>query len=311
MYEKKKKSVIAIKYAADERGNSHGGAGFKDFLSPKGLEKWKPSEGINKINVIPYNVTATHPLVVTNQTDVGDVCYSLDVYIHRGVGASQSNVTCLRQFGKRCPLCEEANRLYGLGTDEAKKQASKISGKRRIVYLVQDLNNNKFGWWDTGYNTVEKNIQAIAGFEVDEDTGAKIDVYDVEEGRSIKFIGTKNSFNGHEYIEPGNFSFEPRHPLSEQALSISTDLSQYLNIMSEEDMEKVLAGETVTPTDNSSKEPQSAAVSENLVKEAVKEEVKTETPAPTGKVCPCGYEWGDADNHPECATCKVWDKCIE
>ena len=37
-----------------------------------------------------------------------------------------------------------------------------------------------------------------------------------------------------------------------------------------------------------------------------------QTPQPTtGNVCPFSHGWGEADNYPECATCKVWDKCID
>ena len=156
MFQKKKISSVAHQIGADEQGNRYGGNGFQDFISPKGLDKWKPQVGPNKIDIIPYNATKSHPLVITGQMEEGDGLYSLDVYVHRGIGPARKNIPCLKQFGKNCPLCNEANRLKNLGTDESSKLSSELYAKRRVVYVVHDLVNDKYGYWDTGYKTVEQ-----------------------------------------------------------------------------------------------------------------------------------------------------------
>lgn len=28
------------------------------------------------------------------------------------------------------------------------------------------------------------------------------------------------------------------------------------------------------------------------------------------KACPHKYKWGTPDEHPECETCKIWEKCV-
>ena len=330
MFQKKPIAKIAHDIGNSEYGNSSGGANFKDFISPKGLEKWKPASGPNKIDIIPYNASANHPLVVSGQCEEGDGLYSLDIYVHKGIGATKSNIPCLRQFGKRCPICDESRRLQDSGTDAGKKASSEIYARRRVVYLVHDLNTGKYGWWDTGFKSVEQKINAAASFEVDENTGAKIDIYDWEEGKTIRFMGQEKSWEGHKFIEPDGFGFINRQPLSEEVLSHSVDLSTFLNMVSEEDMEKIISGQVVsTPATN--RAPTAAedkAVDEafdeapsqdNLepVYQAPKTEepssnaVQKTTPAPTGEnVCPCGHKWGEADSHDECATCQVWEKCI-
>ena len=329
----KKQSAKAAELSNSETGNRYGGAGFRDFISPaNGLEKWKPSAGINKIDIIPYNASPKHPFVVTKQVDEGDTFYFLEVFVHKGVGASQSNHVCLRQFGKRCPVCEEGNRLHNLGTPAGDEASKKLWASRRIIYLVHDLINNKYGYWDTGFKSVQQKLNSLAQFEMD-GNGAKVDVFDWEEGRTIQFVGTEKTFNGNKYIEPDGFNFAKRQPLSDEVLSHSVDLSTMLNVLNEEALEKVLAGGSV-PSDNTPQsQPAPAPVqSGNSVAElaaqaqevddAVSAEMaapaKAEAPAPAaqpapsagGNVCPFGHKWGDADNHPECGTCKAWENCI-
>lgn len=313
MFNKKPISKIAHEVGASDSGNRFGGAGFQDFISPQGLERWKPAAGPNKIDIIPYNAGKSHPLVVTGQAEEGDGLYSLDVYVHKDIGPSHKNIPCLRQFGKRCPLCEESNRLRNLGTEEGKQASSALYARRRVVYIVHDLTTNKYGYWDTGYKSVEQKINSAAAFEMDDQTGEKVDIHDWENGRTIRFMGTEQTFNAHKYIEPDGFGFLPRKPLSEEALSHSTDLSATLNMMSEEDMEKLLAGETVQ-NNRPAVEPQAEAP---VVERDVTEDPQS-APAPESKkapeaaqnACPCGHNWGDADKHPECATCQAWEKCI-
>lgn len=332
MFTKKKIAPIAHDIGNSEYGNSNGGADFKDFISPKGLEKWKPAAGANKIDIIPYNASSSHPLVVSGQCEEGDGLYSLDIYVHKGIGPSKSNIPCLRQFGKRCPLCDESRRLQGLGTEEGKAASSEIYARRRVVYLVHDLNTGKYGYWDTGFKSVEQKINAAASFEVDENTGAKIDIYDWEEGKTIRFMGTEKTWNGHKFVEPDGFGFINRKPLSEEVLDHSVDLSTFLNMVSEEDMEKIISGQVVQ-TSTPNRAPTSAedkAVDEKTDAEYAELEKENSAPsfdsmepvsqkpstakpaeaALSGNVCPCGHKWGEADSHSECATCDVWEKCI-
>lgn len=316
MFNKKPISKIAHEVGASDSGNRFGGAGFQDFISPSGLEKWKPSAGPNKIDIIPYNAGKTHPLVVTGQAEEGDGLYSLDVYVHKDIGPSHRNIPCLRQFGKNCPLCNESNRLRNLGTDEGKQASTALYARRRVVYLVHDLNNNKFGYWDTGYKSVEQKINAAAAFEMDDATGEKVDIHDWENGRTIRFLGNEQTFNGHKFVEPDAFGFLPRKPLSEDVLSHSTDLSASLNMMSEEDMEKLLAGEVVQNQASSSAQTEQPSAAPVVERDAVEDPQSAPAPAPkkeaaaSENVCPCGHKWGEADKHSECATCQVWEKCI-
>lgn len=328
MFQKKRIAKIAHDVGSSEHGNRFGGGGFQDFISPKGLEKWKPSTGANKIDILPYNASSSHPLVVTGQAEEGDGLYSLDVYVHRDIGPSHKNIPCLKQFGKRCPLCEEAARLRNLGTDAGKDASSKLYARRRVVYVVHDLNTDKYGYWDTGFKSVEQKINAAAAFEVNEENGAKIDVFDWEEGKTIRFMGTEKSFNGNKYVEPDGFGFITRKPLTDDALNHSQDLSESLNMVSEEDMERLLSGEIVSnsspkkveekPVEETYTDEEMPSQEDDLepmnqpVKKAEPKPIDTSSEKPkVNNTCPFGHNWGEADSHDECATCDEWEKCID
>lgn len=331
MFEKKKISNVAHTIGASDQGNRFGGAGFQDFISPNGLKKWKPSEGANRIDILPYNAGATHPLVVTGQAEEGDGLYSLDIYVHRDIGPSHRNIPCLKQFGRNCPLCNEAARLRNLGTEDGQKASAGLYARRRVVYLIHDLKTNEYGYWDTGYKSVEQKLNAAAEFVVDE-SGRKVDVYDWEEGRSVHFVGKSNTFNGNKFIEPDGFGFDERNPLSDEVLKHSQDLSASLNMVSEEDMEKILSGGVVqvqtqrpapaaapaaAPVAPQAPAPATDTLEQDLTSQAMAGASPAAAPAapaaaaPQGQTCPCGHTFGEADKHAECSACKVWENCID
>jgi len=324
MFQKKPMSQKAYDVGSDPKGNRFGNGGFQDFISPEkvNLPKWKPSVGRNLIDILPYNATTSHPLVQSHQLEEGDGLYSLDIYVHKGIGPSSKNIPCLKGFGKKCPICDENNRLYSVGTEEAKKKSSQLYARRRVVYVVHDLIHDTYGYWDTGYKSVEEKLMKESAFAVD-DNGAKISVMDWQEGMSVEFYGTESEFQGHKFVDVDRFRYVSRKPLSDEVLSHSVDLSTVLNIVSAEDMDKILAGDDVqttsSPVENEEiSQPTYAdeALSEPPVRKAepVSEPqtpVVEEKPAESNhKSCPFGHKWGEADGHDECATCKVWEDCI-
>ncbi|MBP5422550.1 MAG: hypothetical protein J6Y78_08935 [Paludibacteraceae bacterium] len=282
---------------ADKYGNRFGGSNSRQALSlgKVHLEKWKPQEGKNVVNIIPFSADATNPLVVSGKAEEGDTLYSLDYFVHQSVGASKQSVLCLKQFGKRCPCCDESNRLRAKGED------SSLYAKRRVAYVVHDTVHDTYGVWDTGYTTVEKELVQEISLTTDEN-GARINPMDPENGYSVEFVGTKEQFNGISYIKPGRFRFVKRPPLTDDELNHSVDLATTMNIMDEDEMQGLF-------TDGFTSS--SATISKPVVEEVVEEIVKEEPAqkSTNSSQCPSGYGWGTADKHPECGGCPVWDKC--
>ena len=344
MFQKKTMTTKAYENGSNPYGNRFGNSGgFQDSLDIKktGLEKWKPAEGENLVDLIPFNATEENPLVIAGKAEVGDPMYSLDYFVHRGIGPSKANITCLRQYGEDCPLCRESERIKALGGKENEDKAFALKAKRRVVYVVHDLKTGKFGYWDTGYKSVEEEILKRARVTKDPVTHAPANVFDWHDGMSLAFLGTKKKFDGKDFNEPSTFSFEPREPLSDEVLEKSIDLATVIKKTSAEDMEKLISGkayavqskptETQTPTTSAhSQSVESANIDDydesdkqnDLASQALSvasgqsfndmKPVETQTaPTQETRTCPCGHVWGEADKHgDDCVKCKVWEDCF-
>ena len=342
MFNKKPISSTVFAMGTSENGNQYGGASYKSTfdISKVGdgkLEKYKVREGKNLIDVIPFNAGPNHPLVVTGQCSEGDTMYSLDYFIHKGIGPSNQDFVCLQQYRMRCPLCDESKRLYQIGTEDAKKQGTSVRSKRRCVYLVRDLLDNKYYYMEAAWFSFEKHVNERAMVTTDPATGTQVNPFDWENGKSISFLGVKDKFNGKDYVKisEGAFDLVNRQPLSDEVLNHSVDLSAGLVKSTEEEMDAALAGKPVVssaPTTTQSESvaqtaapQQSAPVENNTVtqSEPVVQNNVEQAPQPepqvqsapaaqsSEKVCPFGHKWGEADGYDECATCQAWDKCID
>ena len=73
------------------------------------IKFYKPKEGKNKIDIIPYEIkTKNDPLVKTGDAKVGDQSYMLDLWIHSNIGPTQAQIICNKEnFNKPCPICEQ------------------------------------------------------------------------------------------------------------------------------------------------------------------------------------------------------------
>lgn len=339
MFNKKPMSVAAFENGGDQWGNRFGGNSFVDSLDAKkvGLEKWKPQEGENLIDVIPYNATEENPLFLAGKTKVGDTMYSLDYFIHKGIGPSNRNVTCLSQYGHRCPLCDEAKRYKDSPKAEDQKKGQDMSAKRRVVYVIHDLKTGKFGYWDTGWKSVEEKIQKLARITIDPVTKAAVNPFDWEHGKTIKFFGEKKKFNGSDFVEPDLFAFVDRQPLTDDVLEHSVDLATVIRKTSEEEMEKLLTGRAPSSAPTSAPQTskpvvtpvpetpiaqpvptQSEQIASSLAEQAMQAAQSTQATQPQAPSfetmqpaysCPHGHTWGEADKHPECGKCDFWEKC--
>ena len=343
MFNKKPISSSVFANGQSENGNQYGGTGYKSTfdvskLGDVKLEKYKVREGKNLIDVIPFNAGSNHPLVATGQCAEGDTMYSLDYFVHKDIGPSHQDFVCLKQYGKNCPCCNESQRLYKLGTEDAKNQGTSVRSKRRCIYIVHDLIDSKYYYFDAAWFSFEKHVNERASITTDPNTGATVNPFDWENGKSISFAGVKDKYKGKDYVKisESTFNFENRNALSDEALSHSVDLSLGLVPSTEEEMDQALAGkpvvnqetpkqaepvtqnfntmETVPPTQSSptvgNPVPPTETVTSNLAEQAMQAAQPQSQPT-TGNTCPFSHGWGEADNYPECATCKVWDKCID
>ena len=333
MFNKKPIKSVVFANGADENGNRYGSNNWKSTLDLSKIgnpEKYKVREGKNLVDIIPFNAGKNHPMVVNGQCEEGDTMYSLDYFVHKGIGPSQSDFTCLTQYGQRCPICDESKRNYEIGTDDAKKQGGALRSKRRVVYFVHDLIDGKYYYWDTGWLSFESPVNKRAAITTDSKTGAPVNPFDWECGKTNSFHGEKDKFNGHDYVKisEGTFDFVDREPLSDEVLNHSVDLSQAIIIPTVDELDAALCGKPVVSSQNTQTTSQTTTQASTPTETSVQPSFDTmqkvesaptqvdtpQTAAPSTSpetTCPFGHKFGEADDHPECATCQVWDKCID
>lgn len=347
MFNKKPMSQTALSLGKDENGNQYGGAsGYKSTfdvtkVGDGKLERFKPHLGDNKIDIIPFNAGPNHPFVKAGQCQEGETVYSLDYYVHKGIGPAKQDFVCLKQYNQKCPLCDESYRLWQAATNDAeKKVAAAVRNKRRCIYLVHDLIDNKIGYFDVAWYSFEKLVNSRASIRTDPNTGAAINPFDWETGKTIFFKTVKDKFEGNEFnkIDEGSFDLLDRAPLSDDILNYSVDLSAGLIVNTEEEMDAALCGKPVVSSasaqSNSAPKTEPAPAQNtqtaDLASQAMAAQSAPAQSSPAAnttptqqsqpvaqspeRTCPFGHNWGDANNQPEpteCATCQVWDRCIE
>lgn len=266
------------------------------------VEFFKPEDGRNTINIIPFKIkNKNHPLVKRGILNIGDMDYVMDVFVHKNVGAGGATVVCLKQtYGKPCPICEFRAKLKKEGRD---KEADAFKFSRRAIYNVQDIKNpEKLKLFDVSHYLFEKELIDEAS---DGENGENfVDFADIENGKQINFKSVKVSKGGFEFNEYKSFSFRDREkPLNDSIINEAISLDDILNVLSYEEIEKLLF--------NKVDEEDEEFYEERPIDE-VKEESKPKAEAkPATKTqCPYNHKYGvDCEKHEDCDNCECWDAC--
>jgi hypothetical protein len=331
---KKKRRLSKSRYQESYRSKDKGGSSRIGILDFKKLEEspqfFSPTSGINKINIIPFEVTSKkHPLVKSGVLEKGDLDYVLDIWIHRYVGPNNADILCPKKtYGKPCPICENVQKLYDEGD---KKNASADKAQRRVLYNVQPIIRGEaqsLHIWEISHFLFEKElIQEARECANGEDI---IPFADLEEGSVIKFSARSKSMNGNEFYEFKSFDFLDREEeLDEDLVEETVSFDDLLIIHSYEEIEKIyLLGDDEDDDDENEVEPSKRKKSnknsrvddENETEDEIEidededEEEKVVSSKKKNKVkeCPYDHEWGaDCDKKKECRKCKLWDDCME
>ena len=316
MIEKKKKGGLSKRYQASYDSKESGAPKKSGVMNYKkcddGIIFFNPTEGKNRINIIPYEIkTKNHPLVKKGEFEVGDKDYVMDIFVHKFVGPTEASVICLKQsYGKPCPICEQAATLRKQGKED---EAGSLKATRRVFYNVEDLKDpGKVKIFETSHYLFEKELID----EARDDEDGFIDFADPEEGSEIKFRCSKTKKNGFEFNEYKSFSFEDRdEPISDDLLESAVSFDEIMNVPTYEEVEKILFGQDDEDEDD---DEQRVKKSSKKSSEDSEEDDDEEDEKPSKKSCdkncgecPFGHKFGkDTDEFDDCDDCDVWDKCI-
>ena len=117
------------------------------FKAPAGLGYYSigdTKDGYQTVNFLPFRIgSQKHPEVAAGRAKVGDYDFVLDIFVHRGLGPGKKSFICPQKtYGKPCPVCQEVNRLYDAGQEDA---ARAIRASRRAIYAVQVVDEKGHG----------------------------------------------------------------------------------------------------------------------------------------------------------------------
>jgi len=303
------KSRYDHSYDTRDRGNT-----TKDVLDFKSLSGeshgfYKPKDGWNRINIIPFEIKSdNHPLVKSAEMQIGDCDYMLDVWVHKNVGPTGVDCVCLkRNYNKHCPICEEAQKMK---EQAKKKEYDELRAKRRAYYNVIDLKDDdqKIQIFSVSHFLFEKEL--IEAARDDENGGEVISFADISEGRVIKFKVTTESLNGQPMQKYKNFSFEEREEeLDDSLIDDAISFDSIITVRDADTLESLMFnGEDVDEEEPAEKKTSKKSADED------ESETKDDEPKKKGKStgCPHGHVYGeDADGFKECVRCKIYNECLE
>ena len=137
MAKKLKQNRYKNAYETRDKGGS-GGNSYLNWKKQDGdIKFFKPKEGKNKINIIPFEVKSkNHPRVHQGILEVGDLDFSLDIFIHRNVGPNKASIVCPKKnYGKACPICDLVSEYYDSGKAD---EAQALKATQRSVMNIQN-----------------------------------------------------------------------------------------------------------------------------------------------------------------------------
>jgi hypothetical protein len=192
-------------YQTEQQYKHRDSRAFRDIFDPdktEGLEFFKPQQGANFGDIIPFPVGPRHPEVaVRKKMKVGQRAYVLEVWRHGNVGPNNDQWICLaRTYGKPCPICEFRQ------TDQPGADDKELTPKRRSVFAWWDRKAEDKGVqvWEIAHYFMDKQLQARV---INPKTGAKINFSHPSkaEGKHISFDlaikGINREYTGHQFVD--------------------------------------------------------------------------------------------------------------
>lgn len=289
-----------------------GGGGNFSVLNGTGKTFWKPSDGINKIEILPYIPRSNkHPLLAKGLLKKGDPDYNLDVFVHRNVGANNATIVCpKRNYGQACPLCEEADRLWNGGD---KDNAKKLFAQRRVFYnIINTVEQDKgIQLYEAAPKTFQDKLEAAqnaADSDPDiQEIAPRAFFADPKNGLSVKITGAQETFNNNKFIDVSSVVLSPRKIDVTPYLDKVVQLEDFLTVKSYDELADLMAG---VPTDDEEQEEAPVPVAQTAKAEEV---APPPAPPKDDNVCSFGHVWGkDNDMFPEdCSQCPLptWKRC--
>ena len=306
------------------------------------LPDFKPADGANRINIIPFPVkNPLYPPVRLKELELGDWESHLDVFVHSRIGEGSKDFLCLKQFGKPCPICAETSRLYDesdrTGDDKIRDKAKGLAAKRRSFFIVQPILKGEPGdlqLWNASFFSFTEGL--LKESNDNPLGGGPINYADPEQGKMVYFRTEPHAKLKKALVYSG-YKFLDREAELDVDWEKVPSLDEAMVIPTAADMEAAMFGapsaseeERPSSTTRVQEDPDAFGAPERKVPpvEKVEEKVQakvveappaTPTPSttahaasPSNSKCPHGLNFGpDNGMSPKCSGCSEFHACLD
>jgi hypothetical protein len=217
-----------IRKRAEARRNL---GGLDTLTLPEGVEFYKPEKGTDEFDILPYKVTVdTHP-----EVKKGELWYERTYLAHRNVGPEEKFIICPRTIGKRCPICEEYQKLKKDPNAEEEVVDGLRAKERELFNVVMKDGDGSVMILDISTFLFGRKLEE----EIREGDEANAAFAELTGGKTLKVRWENKSMGKQKFVETGRIDFEDREDIDEAALDAVVDLDKAMKILSYEEIDKI------------------------------------------------------------------------
>lgn len=226
---KKKRGKLGIGKSAKKRAinRESTGGGWLDL--DKDVEFFQPKKGINKFDILPYQVTAkNHP-----EVEKGDFWYQRTVWVHYNIGAEEKNYICpFKTMNKKCPICQHRAELER-DPDVDEKIVKALRPREREIFNIRHDGEVKL--MTLSYHNFGKMLEE----EVREGEEDYENFAELEDGYTIKVRFGEEKIGTNKYLNATRIDFISRKDIDDSILDDVFDLDEILNVLSFKELKKI------------------------------------------------------------------------
>ena len=227
-----KSSQQSMKDRVRKRAETHKSRGGLDTLAlPEGVELFKPEKGTIEFDIIPYKVTAdNHP-----EVKKGEIWYERTYMSHRNVGPEEKAIICPRTIGKRCPICEEYQKLNKDPNADEDVVKGLRAKERELFNVVMKDGDGEVMVLNMSVHLFGLKLEQ----EILEGDEGNASFAELKGGKTLKVRWEQKSMGTAKFVEAGRIDFKDRDDLDEDTLDAAVDLDKAMKILSYEEIEKI------------------------------------------------------------------------
>lgn len=260
MAERKRMSMDQMTHARDhmeDRGQRR--PEVVDLSSIRGVKYFSPKEGPNTINIVPFVIaTNNHPMVRAKKASIGDLSWSLDIWVHQKIGEGEESVLCNKKtYGGKCPICDRVGELYdaagpkGAQDKGSYAMAGALKASRRTYLNVQSFikgEAQELAVYHASHFLFTQEL--IAESTACEDGTEIINFADPVDGTLVKFRAEEmEDFKG--AFECKSFKFPDRQEELEEGLEDKAiPFDKYLKVLTSEQVTAIMYGGPVAEAED-------------------------------------------------------------